>query len=130
MVLNKGNAFNDDTHDNLFDKYSHLSLEERCPSEPDQVIICLNFEDPKNFAFLIARKAACARFFNVVSSRPCLAMHPESMGCIDAPPWCGLFDARLTGSEGQKGGGIGKRVMSVIFICEWIVSADMKDQNF
>ena len=30
----------------------------------------------------------------------------------------------------KRRGGRGRRVMSVIFVCEWIVSADMKDQDF
>ena len=51
---------------------------------------------PKNLPFCTACTIAYAGFCDVVTTQPCLAMHPEYSECIDALPWCGKFDAALT----------------------------------
>ena len=92
-----GDVFNDDKMNDLDIKYSHLSLEERCP---------------KNLPFCMARTVVYVRFTDVVTSRPCLAMHPEVSGQIpkyrDASiPLPGAVDSMLHScGEGDKKAGV------------------------
>ena len=87
------------------------------------------FEDKRNLPFCMACALAYVRFPDVVTSRPCLAMHPGVSGCIDAPHGAVGLMLHSWGVRDKKAGVKGRGVISVVFIFVWMLSAGILNKD-